>query len=99
MDDYIKRREAVIAFGNYLGATSKRASFAVECILKPVPAADVRENVRGKWVYNEKHNNFFCSICHCDEYGRSYEDGTVSFNNFCTNCGAYNGGEKNGLET
>lgn len=72
--------------GAMCGACTLGSAFDV--VEDEVPAADVRENVRGKWVYNEMHNNFFCSICHCDRYGRSNEDGTVSFNNFCPNCNA-----------
>lgn len=45
MSDYIKREDAITAFANYLGATSKTAALAAECILKPIPAAPVREVV------------------------------------------------------
>lgn len=43
MSDYIKREDAITAFANYLGATSKTAALAAECILKPIPASPVRK--------------------------------------------------------
>jgi len=85
MDDYIKRSEAVAAFANYLGATSKRAAIAVACILKPIPAADVRENVRGKWIHWARSDE--CSVCGYNT--GKYEMGS----NFCPNCGADMRGE------
>lgn len=55
--------------------------------IRTEPTADVRENVRGEWVCT-KDCVFVCSICHCDRYGRTYQDGTVDFNNYCPCCGA-----------
>ena len=91
MDDYIKRKsvyDALCKICNERGACDYTGQESCHKVFSQIPAADVRENVQGKWVYNEIHNNFFCSLCHCDRYGRSNEDGSVSFNNFCPNCGA-----------
>lgn len=49
--------------------------------IKRQPAADVRENVRGEWIY--KNYKTCCSKCF-SPYGVRY-DGE---NNFCPNCGA-----------
>lgn len=49
MKKYIELEAAVSAFTNYLvatfGAVSHRTARTVECILKPIPAAPVREVV------------------------------------------------------
>lgn len=62
-----------------------------ECIplkdLDDFPAADVRENVRGEWIY--KDGKTCCSKCF-SPYGVRY-DGE---NNFCPNCGADMRGEE-----
>lgn len=53
-----------------------------------IPAADVRENIRGKWIYDARRNDYCCSFCGCDYCGLPYEDGSVLFYNFCPSCGA-----------
>ena len=79
MDDYISRKDAEIALCNYLGATSVRASCAAKCIMNPVPAADVRENVHAKW---DKSGAFpVCTAC-----GAGFH---LPFEfDFCYHCGA-----------
>ena len=57
------------------------------------PTADVRENVRGEWIYwYEKIENDTCTEyrphCKCSECGTEYDSHTVKFINFCPNCGA-----------
>ena len=63
-------------------------STAEDCLewIKKSPTADVRENVKGKWItaneqpYFRKHyNNVVCSVCHRKGDSRW---------NFCPNCGA-----------
>ena len=55
------------------------------------PTADVRENVRGKWVYDEEQSKdhvekiYICSNCH--NYSAWGETERIAFN-FCPNCGA-----------
>lgn len=50
-----------------------------------IPAANVRENVRGHWITcTEDNTRLSCSVCGADFYG------TVGFI-FCPNCGAQMG--------
>lgn len=56
-----------------------------------VSTADVRENVRGEWIY-EGNGVFRCSFC-----GERYylvDDAKLCDYNFCPNCGADMRGEK-----
>ena len=62
-------------------------------IIEDYPAADVRENVRGHWLFDSLRNRHYCSNCYSYSSGRSYEDGTVDLYNFCHNCGADMRGE------
>ena len=41
MNEYISREAAIVAFCNYMGATSGRVSMMAEQIFNPIPAADV----------------------------------------------------------
>ena len=50
-------------------------------IVNNEPTADVRENVRGNWVFNDV-NDCVCSVC-----GKHEELKNVS--NYCPDCGAY----------
>ena len=51
--------------------------------ISKLPAADVRENKRGKWTQRTDHwtNSYICSVC-----GHKILYGT---DNFCPNCGAW----------
>ena len=71
-------------------------SFAISD-LASLPAADVRENKRGKWEYSIHDEDGLeivecvCSACH--DYKESYakwlyDDGNRNWFNFCPNCGA-----------
>ena len=94
MDDYIKREEA-IKICNMPNYNIHDILFALKTIPgKMIPAADVRENVRGEWVFEERANQHRCPVCGCDDYGECQQDGTVWFNNYCPNCGADMRGEK-----
>lgn len=48
-------------------------------LIDEIPAADVREVVRGKWKKRKNWSRCVCSVC-------SYENGGET--NFCPNCGA-----------
>ena len=59
----------------------------LQSVINAQPTADVRENVRGKWIHDEitrNENTIYipnakCSICDCYVFQES---------NFCPNCGA-----------
>ena len=58
--------------------------FAQEQILK-LPAANVRENVKGEWIEHPYSLFIGCSVC--DEVWNILCNDTERFN-FCPNCGA-----------
>lgn len=64
-----------------------------ECIplkdLDDFPAADVRENVKGKWNIEHgvmMHDDIYGDLYRCSECGHWERD--VDGHNFCLNCGA-----------
>lgn len=76
MADYIKREDAI----RELNAEGYSKNMRIHKRILDIPAADVRENVRGEWVRWARSDE--CSVCGYDT-GR-YEMGS----NFCPNCGA-----------
>ena len=79
MGDYIRRNEALHVVN---GIDSNFSEY-----IKMIPAADVRENKRGRWKYYGEgryvKSHFRCSFC---DYPR-YEHYANNFK-FCPNCGA-----------
>lgn len=59
-------------------------------LLDEQPTADVRENVKGRWI--EKHYAINCSVCKKCLWSSPYIDLVKKFN-FCPNCGADMRGE------
>ena len=58
-------------------------AYAAEQLLDEIPAADVAPVVHGRWIYDEKAQRPYCSICKEYFYGA-----TNSSMNYCSNCGA-----------
>jgi len=100
MDDYIKRSEVLKTLKHLLYETAINnvectpsfseackviAANRIEGYLSAVPAADVRENVRGHWI---KRKNWLNAVCSCCSFEEKYP------RNFCPNCGADMRGEK-----
>lgn len=84
--DYIKRSDAVGVLRN--AQFEYTADEAVEFVLH-IPAADVREVVRGKWNYISAffvNEDFYPSRYKCSECGHYIDAGDDK--NFCPNCGA-----------
>ena len=78
MSDYISREAAIERLEKlfHLQATTARV------IIEAIPAADVLENKRGKWIRGDMIlNRQVCSIC-------SARFDTLENDNFCPNCGA-----------
>ena len=101
MSYYIERGLALNVFTNYKDGDLVRAGMA-RAGLNAVPAADVRENVKGEWIPYEFGDETWhkCSNCGiADQYGFKYLsfNGTkniiYSVRNFCPNCGADMRGE------
>ena len=80
MDEYIEREAAQTSCRKYSFAESYDA-FAVDCILKSIPAADVAPVIHGRWIMHDDEFGLTCecSVCHIETMG----DG-----NYCPNCGA-----------
>ena len=60
-----------------------------------LPAADVRENVVGAWIWSEDDWAYKCSCCCMTfDYDKTYElfDHGFQLASFCPNCGARMGG-------
>lgn len=95
MDDYIKREDAIMTAMNYEGTgNAQDASQDIAADLTSIPAADVRENVRGIWNnaldFSNGNEDLECSVC--GEWFFSYKIDCDW--NFCPNCGADMRGEK-----
>ena len=85
MSDYISR-EAILAKCAY---EQPWGADAVIAMIEDFPAADVRENKRGKWIEIPDEvfaSTYKCSSCGeaplCDEYS------DYTFSPYCPNCGA-----------
>ena len=97
--DYIKREDAINEIclrGCALERQRKLVlsmceakQFAVD-VIDDIPAADVRENIYGKWI--DMGDFVQCSACCCTRlkrYNCAYGPVTqVSFDNYCPTCGA-----------
>lgn len=92
MNDYIKREDALNALCDIcVDKLICDKAYQTECHKKfmDIPAADVRENVRGHWtnvqIYVTGSSMADCSIC-----GVTVHDSFMgnAAPNFCPNCGA-----------
>ena len=88
MKDYIERDLMLKQAGHLPIPLSLDEVRLLRRVINSIPAADVRETVRGKWGecegYDECYGDSYpCSVCGRIEIGKP---------NFCSNCGAYNGG-------
>ena len=98
MDDYVLRKsvyDALCRICNERGACDYTGQENCHKVFSQIPAANVRENVRGVWItYNALVNGMYldenerhsCSVCK-HNFRNQY--------NFCPNCGADMRGEKN----
>lgn len=86
MAEYIEKEAAKkelyssFAFHNYAGGIAAS-------VIDKIPAADVRENVKGEWKVFYEPGNYVCSVC-----GLMPEH----ISKFCPNCGAKMGGAEDG---
>lgn len=86
MAEYIKREDAGKAANEWVSEACKESVMRVSRLfdkLKQVPAADVAPVVHGRWIYDEKAQRPYCSVCKGYFYGA-----TNSPMNYCPNCGA-----------
>ena len=57
--------------------------------IQTIPTADVRPNIKGKWIYKNDLKQFFCSECGFPSL--TYDDVyiySMDLPNFCEDCGA-----------
>ena len=98
MDDYIKRENAVVYAISlidriYDGTIAPREIIkeAKQQVINEMnstdrlPAAEVRENVRGKWVENRAGD---CVCQHCGYEALCFYGGKQCKSDFCPHCGA-----------
>ena len=92
MDEYIEREAAQTSCRKYSFAESYDA-FAVDCILKAIPAADVAPVRHGRWKCNQP-----CPVCGGDRFEGLDADIWADWEPpYCPNCGAkMDGGFYNG---
>ena len=83
MDEYIEREAAQTSCRKYSFAESYDA-FAVDCILKGIPAADVAPVRHGHWCWDGRFRA--CSIC--GSYVEFTETLGASHWKYCPHCGA-----------
>ncbi len=89
MSDYIEREAAIAEFSN-AGSAFVYGDHcrAIVSRLNAIPAADVREVKRGKWVFDcerQMHDGWTYRQYHCTECGFQMVGG---IHNYCPNCGA-----------
>ena len=85
MTDYIRRKAAIAVFGDAhpLDYNAQAYRHGIETI----PAADVRENKRGKWVWNDQ-SKLVCNLCGNVIAFVSHPKKKWEAGYFCPNCGA-----------
>ena len=84
MAEYIEREAALEA------AKKSYLYFDLKPIINSIPAADVRPVVRGKWKVS-LHKTYYdvsCSVCGINSFFQVDEKDSVSYANYCPNCGA-----------
>lgn len=95
MGDYIKREDALRIFCEECVRDSEKQTCDVQCCgfqkMHDLPAADVRENVRGEWELVNKLPDrdgkwVRCSVCRRSEHFE-YNNAKLTWK-FCPNCGA-----------
>lgn len=84
MDKYIKETDVFVKFDPFF---SPADIIRARILIAQIPAADVRENVRGRWIYEKDADMFNCSKC-----GGSMVRNTYFY---CPWCGAQMRGSNN----
>lgn len=92
MSEYIKREDALNAIRKSPISNMSTRLFCVDAIAD-IPAADVVERKRGKWIYQFHEDEVGVTCSECGMYEESfakwiYDDGYRVVYNYCPYCGA-----------
>ena len=88
MDDLISRQAAIEALEkNY------EPDMEFGYALADIPAADVRENVKGEWIYTPVENGMIIAMCSICKKVSAITPSVKEWYRFCPNCGADMRGE------
>ena len=94
MAEYIEREAALRVLCDACGNAACPKGLIPRCSyyekMQSIPAADVREVKRGKWIIETSRTYFEvrCSECGIKSYVQIEDEDTISYANFCPNCGA-----------
>lgn len=80
--DADKLTEAFVKAAKQVGNIGDQIAFRM--MINEIPAADVRENVRGEWIKEYLVEDLGIMLYVCDKCAEP----TVKKTNFCPNCGA-----------
>lgn len=101
MDEYIKKSDALNAIGSITMYKGSIPFDTAKYRIEGIPAADVRELVRGKWVDPPTGEQTYCSVCGEDAFIEITEIDEISKfgftikSEFCPHCGADMRGDRN----
>jgi len=86
LEKFIRDTRAKMKPENYNSAdafhTMDGALLNMEQMVHALPAADVRENVKGEWI-ERRNGQYECSVC-----GETFCIPYIDNKNFCMSCGA-----------
>lgn len=92
MADYIERQAALDALRDVTNDQNCPAFIAatVEQILTEAPAANVREDVQGKWIKSHWRGSTSCANCSVCDFEAQHSEfrGVQKYYKICPNCGA-----------
>lgn len=84
MADYIERQAALRAVNEFFHDPK------VDIALNAVPAANVREDVQGKWIKSHWRGSTSCANCSVCDFEAQHSEfrGVQKYYKICPNCGA-----------
>lgn len=94
MPRYIDADELINEFDRTFLGNNPRG--VIRATIEKTPTADVRENVRGEWIFhetqNDRYDDMICPFCKKSYTVDAYRIDDIGFTaedfNFCPNCGA-----------
>lgn len=110
MAEYIEKNRLILSMNDWMlqnapvkaGDDTTRADTILDAIkmVEDSPAADVRENVKGEWIYKsgERYKEYTVTCPFCGASYKDCYDGYINAEDFdfCPNCGAQMGGAEDG---